>query len=316
MDRTVEALKSSSAVAPCLAAAWTRPRRVARVADWPETLHPGVLGALARRGPARAYTHQAEAVAAALRGDAVVVSTPTASGKSLCLHLPVLDALVREPSARALYLLPTKALSRDQEASLGALAGEVGPGLGVAVFDGDTPNSARRTIRERARVVLTNPDMLHAGVLPQHASWSSFLAGLTHVVLDEVHAYRGVFGSHVANVLRRLVRVARYHGATPRFLGASATIADPEEHFARLCGLDGEVPVRAVTESGAPQGPLHALFYNPPIISPSLGVRASPLKAAARLAERLLRADGTVICFTRTRPSRRPASTARLASGR
>ena len=299
LDTLIDTWKSSTAIGPCLEAAWTRPARNARPADWPAGLHDDVAAALASAGPSQAYVHQAEAVAAALDGEPVVVATPTASGKSLCLHLPVLDALARDPAARALYLLPTKALSRDQETSLGALAERVRPGLGVAVFDGDSPRSARGRIRDRARIVLTNPDMLHCGILPQHASWAAFFAGLSYVVLDEVHAYRGVFGSHVANVIRRLVRVARFHGAQPAFLGASATIADPADHFSRLCGLNGSV--RAVTDSGAPAGALHALFYNPPLVNSSLGVRASALKSADRLARRLLSAGATVICFTRSR---------------
>ena len=299
LDALIETWKSSTAIGPCLQASWTRPAQAALTAAWPGGLHPDVARALADHGPATPYSHQAEAVGAALRREPVVVATPTASGKSLCLHLPVLDALARDPSARALYLLPTKALSRDQEASLGALAERVRPGIGVAVFDGDTPGSARSRIRTRARIVLTNPDMLHSGILPQHASWAAFFAGLSHVVLDEVHAYRGVFGSHVANVLRRLVRVARYHGADPAFLGASATIADPAAHFSRLCGL--RTPVRAVVDSGAPHGALHALLYNPPLVNSSLGVRASALKAADRLTRRLLAAGATVICFTRSR---------------
>jgi DEAD/DEAH box helicase domain-containing protein len=299
LEAIIQGWKQSPGIAPCIEAAWTRPARPARHGEWPARLHPAILAALARSGPQRPYDHQAEAVEAALAGEPVVVATPTSSGKSLCLHLPVLDSLLRDPSARALYLLPTKALARDQEASLSALAGEVSPGLGAAVFDGDTPRSARRAVRERARIVLTNPDMLHVGILPQHASWSSFLAGLTHVVLDEVHAYRGVFGSHVANVLRRLQRVARYHGASPRFLGASATIADPAGHFGRLCGV--EAPVRCVLSSGAPAGDLHALFYNPPVVNSALGVRASALKAADRLATQLLRGGQAVICFCRSR---------------
>lgn len=290
--------KANPQTAQCIEASWTRPPRPGRLGSWPEGLHGRVRAALDAASLGRPYDHQADAVARALAGRPVVVSTPTASGKSLCLHLPVLDALARNPQARALYLLPTKALSRDQEASLVRLAQAVDPTIGVAVFDGDTPASARHRIRDRARIILTNPDMLHAGILPQHASWSSFLSGLTHLVVDEVHAYRGIFGSHVANVIRRLRRVAAWHGAHPLPLGASATIADAAGHFARLTGAEDPVEI---CRSGAPRGALHAVLYNPPIVNSSLGVRASALKEASRLTTQLMARGLRTICFCRTR---------------
>jgi DEAD/DEAH box helicase domain-containing protein len=178
----------------------------------PDALHPAIEQALAGRGIARLYAHQARAFELARAGTDLVVATPTASGKSLCYHLPVLDRLAREPDARALYLFPTKALARDQEASLRALLHDVGLTSGAITYDGDTPGDARRAARERSGILLTNPDMLHAGILPHHASWARFFASLRYVVVDELHTYRGVFGSHLANVLRRLRRIARFHG--------------------------------------------------------------------------------------------------------
>ena len=298
LEGVIAGWKASPGIGPGIEASWTRPARPGRYGVWPSALHERVRASLQAAGLGIPYDHQAEAVGRALAGSPVVISTPTASGKSLCLHVPVLDALARNPSARALYLLPTKALARDQEASLMALAGAVDPSIGVAVFDGDTPESARSRIRDRARIVLTNPDMLHAGILPQHASWSSFLSGLTYLVVDEVHAYRGIFGSHVANVIRRLSRVAKWHGASVRTLGASATIADAAGHFARLTAATGTVEI---SRSGAPRGPLHALLYNPPIVNSSLGIRASALKEASRLTAQLMSEGLRTIAFCRTR---------------
>ena len=280
------------------------PPREARYAEMPEALHPGVREALARRGVERLYSHQARAFELARAGESLVVSTPTASGKSLCYHLPVLDRLAREPDARALYLFPTKALSRDQEASLRALMKEVGLSHGAITYDGDTPGDARRAARERSGVLLTNPDMLHAGILPHHASWARFFACLRYVVVDELHTYRGVFGSHLANVLRRLQRIARFHGADPVFVFASATIGNPREHAQRMIGrAASESPVELLGESGAPAGPRHVLVYNPPVLNPELGVRASYLKTAVALTADLLRAEVPTIVFGQSRSS-------------
>lgn len=229
------------------------------------------------------------------------MSTPTASGKSLCFHLPVLDALLRDPDARALYLFPTKALARDQEASLGELAPREA-GLGVVAYDGDTPGDARRAARERSRVIVTNPDMLHAGVLPHHTAWSRLFQALRFVVVDELHTYRGVFGSHVANVLRRLDRVARFHGSAPLFVGATATIGNPRAHAARLFGRR-EDEVALVDDSGAPQGARRFFFYNPPVVNEELGIRASYVKQTVSLAADLVRARVPTIVFGPSRNS-------------
>jgi DEAD/DEAH box helicase domain-containing protein len=275
----------------------TLPPRAAAYADVPADLAPGIVAALRARGVERLYAHQAEALAHARAGRDVVVATPTASGKSLCFHLPVLDRLAREPGARALYLFPTKALSRDQEQSVRGLMREAGLDHGAITYDGDTPGDARKAARERAGVILTNPDMLHAGVLPHHASWARLFANLRYVVVDELHSYRGVFGSHLANVLRRLVRIARFHGASPTFVFASATIGNPREHAARMIGRD----VALVDRSGAPEGPRTVVVYDPPVVNPELGLRASYLKTAVRLTADLVRAGVPTLVFGQSR---------------
>ncbi|HEY1086269.1 MAG TPA: DEAD/DEAH box helicase, partial [Archangium sp.] len=271
----------------------------ARSVAVPETMDLRVRTALEKRGIKTLYTHQAQAFEHALAGKDFVVATPTASGKSLCYVLPVLQALAADREARALFLFPTKALSRDQEEALRALMKEAGLDHGAVTFDGDTPADARRAARERSGVILSNPDMLHAGVLPHHASWSRFFSGLKYVVIDELHAYRGVFGSHLANVLRRLDRVARFHGAKPQYLMASATIGNPQEHAARMLGRDVEL----IGESGAPRGERKVLLYNPPVLNPELGIRQSYVKAAARLTGDLVKAGVPTLLFGQSRNS-------------
>ena len=237
--------------------------REARLGAMPPELVHGVRQALANRGIEALYSHQARAFELATRGKHVVVATPTASGKSLCYNLPILQALAQDPSATALYLFPTKALSRDQEESLRAFMCEAELNIGAVTYDGDTPVDSRRAARQRAGVLLTNPDMLHAGIMPHHTGWARLFANLKYVVVDELHSYRGVFGSHLANVVRRLVRIAHFHGSSPTFLFASATIGNPEAHASRICGE----PVELVAESGAPTGPRQVLVYNPPVVN-------------------------------------------------
>ncbi len=273
------------------------PARLAQEVPLPEDLHPSLQAALKNRGVQRLYTHQARSFALARAGKDVVIATPTASGKSLCFHLPVLDRLARDPEARALYLFPTKALSRDQEESLRALMKEANLTRGAITFDGDTPGDARRAAKEKGHALLTNPDMLHTGVLPHHTSWSRLFSNLRYVVLDELHTYRGVFGSHLANVLRRLDRVARFHGSTPTYLFASATIGNPGEHAARMIGRE----VALIDESGAPAGERRVMVYNPPVVNAELGVRQSYIKASARLTADLVRADVPTLLFGQSR---------------
>jgi DEAD/DEAH box helicase domain-containing protein len=292
--------RSRGSVRACTTADERLPAEPAALEPLPADLAPGLAGALRERGVTRLYGHQTEALAHARTGRHVVVATPTASGKSLCFHVPVLDRLAREPGATALYLYPTKALARDQEASLRALARDAGLSAGAIVYDGDTPGDARRSARAHASLLLTNPDMLHAGILPQHPQWARLFASLRYVIVDELHTYRGVFGSHVAHVLGRLRRVAAFHGAAPTFLGATATIGNPREHAARLFGLAPEA-LALVDRSGAPRPERTLVVYNPPVVNAELGVRASYLKSAVRLAADLLEARVRTLVFGQSR---------------
>jgi DEAD/DEAH box helicase domain-containing protein len=267
----------------------------ARLLAPPPELHPDVVRALERGGIERLYSHQAQAVYAAWEGT-TIVTTGTASGKSLCFNLPTLDVLCRDGAARALYLYPTKALAQDQARALGALG--LGERVRPAIYDGDTPREARAQIRRRANVVLTNPDMLHVGILPNHAAWGELFANLAVVVVDEAHVYRGVFGSHVANVLRRLRRIAAAYGTAPRFLLSSATIANPDELAERLTGLED---VRVIAEDGSPTPRRQIAIWNPPLTDAALGTRRSPLAEAAELLAALVRAGARAICFMRSR---------------
>ncbi len=257
--------------------------------------------ALAGRGITRLYTHQAAAVSHALAGESVVVTTPTASGKTLCYNIPVLNAILRDSSTRALYLFPTKALAQDQLAELDRLAQVLneaaGLDLGVFTYDGDTPQDARRAIRARAQVVLTNPDMLHSGILPHHPKWARLFENLRFIVIDELHAYRGVFGSHLANVLRRLRRICHHYGSDPIFVCSSATIANPKELAEGLT----ERPFELVEESGAPRGEKYFFFVNPPIVNRQLGIRRSYTQETRRVALEFLRRGLQIIVFAQSR---------------
>lgn len=263
----------------------------------PRGLAPGVARALAQRGIRDLYAHQARAFELAARGKHLVVATPTASGKSLCYNLPVLQALADDPSATALYLFPTKALSRDQEEALRGLIRDSDLSVGAITYDGDTPNDARRAARQRAGVLLTNPDMLHAGIMPHHTGWARLFSNLKYIVVDELHSYRGIFGSHLANVMRRLMRIARFHGSSPSFLFASATIGNPQEHASRICGA----PVDLIDQSGAPTGPRQLVVYNPPVVNAELGIRQSYIKTAVRLTQDLVRAGVPTLVFGNSR---------------
>src|SRR5579864_3140252 len=275
------------------------PAEPARLGEWPAALHPALRQALDARGISALYTHQAEAVAAALGGEDVVVVTPTASGKSLCYVLPVLDAWLRDPEARSLWLFPTKALAQDQLAALQDVARHLPAGLRAATYDGDTPPGVRQAVRQAGHIVVTNPDMLHSGVLPHHTAWVRLFQQLRFVVIDELHAYRGVFGSHLANVLRRLLRLCRFYGSNPVFINGTATIGNPGELASRLL----ERPVRCVDGNGAPRAPRRLWFWNPPLVDRSLGVRRSATLEARRLVAELVRRDLQTIAFARSRSS-------------
>jgi DEAD/DEAH box helicase domain-containing protein len=270
------------------------PRREPRVAPLPEAVHAELRAALLRQGISELYAHQAQAWEAAERGEHLIVTTGTASGKTLAFNLPVLNELAAEPKSRALYLYPTKALAQDQARALGALAV---PRVRAAIYDGDTPPERRPQIRRWANLVLTNPDMLHLGVLPRHDLWADVLHNLRYVVVDEAHVYRGVFGSHVANVLRRLRRLARVYGAEPQFLLASATIANPGELATSLIG----VPATVIGDDAAPRAERTIALWNPELIDAELGLRASALGDASRLMAELVQRDLRTICFAKSR---------------
>ncbi|MBM3500618.1 MAG: DEAD/DEAH box helicase, partial [Armatimonadetes bacterium] len=250
------------------------PPRAAQHADLQSDLHPTVRAILERLGIRRLYTHQAEAIDAALAGEHLCVVASTAGGKTLCYTIPIAQRLYERPTSRAFLVFPTKALAQDQLRKLGDFG--AGTAFSAACFDGDTPQSRRRTIKRESQVVLTNPDMLHVSVLPYHHTWADFFRNLRYVVLDEVHTYRGVFGSHAANVLRRLRRVAANYGAHPQFICCSATIGNPEELASRLTGL----PVRVIDRDGAPQGKRIWAFWNPPLNRDGSGRRSSLIESA------------------------------------
>src|ERR671936_391862 len=270
------------------------PAAAARATAIPDELHEGVRAALARGGLAELYVHQRAVWDAAAAGKHVVVTTGTASGKSLAFNLPVLDALAREPKHRALYVYPTKALTQDQ---LRTLNGFKLPRLKPAIYDGDTETERRWQIRRWANVILTNPDMLHVGVLPHHDRWADVLHNLRYVVVDEAHVYRGVFGSHVGNVLRRLRRLARVYGADPQLLLATATIANPGELTRSLAGVDATV----VDQDAAPRAERTVVLWNPELLDAELGLRASALGEAARLLAALVSRGLRTICFAKSR---------------
>ncbi len=273
----------------------------AAYAPFPDSIDPRLKAALEKRGVHQLYTHQAEAFDHVANGRQVVVTTPTASGKTLCYNLPVLDRILKDPAARALYLFPTKALAQDQMAELHELAGAIGDvggeQIGVHTYDGDTPQDARRTIRTRAHIVLSNPDMVHSGILPHHPRWAKLFENLEFVIIDELHAYRGVFGSHLTNVLRRLQRICRHYGSHPQFICSSATIANPSQLAERLA----ERPFALVEKSGAPRGEKFFVFVNPPVVNRELGIRRSYVAESRRVAGEFLRRNLQVIVFAQSR---------------
>lgn len=280
--------------------AWKRLEpRAARLSPLPAECHPELAAALEAKGIRGLYVHQAIAWQAAREGRHVAVVTPTASGKTLCYNLPVLDALLRDPRARALYLFPTKALSQDQLAELKDWASRLSANIAPVVYDGDTPANTRAAIRRSARIVITNPDMLHQGILPHHTNWMGFFQHLRFVVLDEIHTYRGVFGSHVANVLRRLKRICAFYGTLPQFICCSATIGNPLELSRKLVEED----IVLIDDDGSPKGEKHLVFYNPPLLDAQSGLRRGALLEALSLSVRAVEMDVQTIVFARSRQS-------------
>nr|MBC7245577.1 DEAD/DEAH box helicase [Chloroflexota bacterium] len=280
--------------------AWQRlPARPGRFSPVPDGLEPQLQEALRRQGIQQLYAHQSQAIAAALRGEDVAVVTGAASGKTLCYNVPVLNALLRDPQARALYLFPTKALAQDQLAAWQGMSQDLLPPTTAATYDGDTLASVRARLRENTRVLITNPDMLHVGILPHHTRWATFFAGLKYVVIDEMHAYRGVFGSHVANLLRRLRRICRFYGAHPTFICCSATIANPQELATLLVGRQ----VLLVDDDGSPRGERHVILYNPPLVDQAQGIRRNLLLETATVADFFLSKGLPTIVFSQGRLS-------------
>ena len=276
------------------------PARAASCAPFPSGIDHRLRDALKSRRVEQLYTHQAVAVEHVLAQRNVVVTTPTASGKTLCYNLPVLNSILRDPSTRALYLFPTKALAQDQLAGLHELADLLSAdaaSIGVFTYDGDTPQDARRSIRGRAHIVLSNPDMVHSGILPHHPRWAKLFENLRYVVIDELHAYRGVFGSHLTNVLRRLRRICRHYGSDPTFICSSATIANPRELAESLV----EERFELVSENGAPHGEKCFLFVNPPVVNRQLGIRRSYLSETRRVAGEFLKRGLQSIVFAQSR---------------
>ncbi len=300
----LEAREALAPVAPDAVVTAVRrlPAVAASFAPFPEGLDQRLVAGLATRGITELYTHQADSVTHVRDGRDVVIVTPTASGKTLCYNAPVLDAILKDPSSRALYLYPTKALAQDQLAELHALVELVSAApqeasIGVFTYDGDTPQDARRAIRTRAHIVLSNPDMLHAGILPHHPRWAKLFENLRFVVIDELHAYRGVFGSHLANILRRLQRVCRHYGSSPTFICTSATIANPVDLAEALTAR----PMTLVDRSGAPRAEKFFVFLNPPVVNQQLGIRRSYLSETRRVALEFLRRQLQVIVFAQSR---------------
>ncbi len=274
--------------------------RPARYAEFPAALDARLVDALRRRGISPLYTHQAAAIESALRGKNVAVVTGTASGKTLCYNLPVLHTLLNNPEARALYLFPTKALAQDQANELRELTLQISnpqSPISIRIYDGDTPQNRRAAIRKEARLLITNPDMLHSGILPHHTQWAQLLKGLRWIVLDELHTYRGVFGSHVANVLRRLRRICKFYGSDPQFICASATIANPQELAEKLIAA----PVTLVANDGAPRAEKHFILYNPPVVDPALGIRRAYTLETKEIAAQFISGGAQTIVFGRSR---------------
>ncbi len=273
----------------------------AEYADFPASLQPSLVHVINQRGIKQLYTHQSEAIRIILEGKNVVVVTPTASGKTICYNLPVLNTVLSNPEARALYLFPTKALSQDQVTELHdvvtVISKEIDFDIKTYTFDGDTPASARKAIRSSGHIVVTNPDMLHQGILPHHTKWVKLFENLRYVVIDELHNYRGVFGSHLANVLRRLQRICKFYGSSPQFVCCSATIANPKELAEQII----EKPVELVDRNGAPFGEKHFILYNPPVVNQELGIRKSCVKEARSIANKFVRNNIQTIVFARSR---------------
>lgn len=297
VSETIELLRNTPEIRENITLWHTIPPREAQYAAFPEMMDLRLQEALRARGIERLYTHQSAAFRTAEEGRHVVAVTPTASGKTLCYNLPVLQKILADDSARALYLFPTKALAQDQVAELQEFVNLMGADVKTHTYDGDTPPSVRTAIRNAGHIVVTNPDMLHSAILPHHTKWVKLFENIQYIVIDEVHSYRGVFGSHVANVLRRLKRICRFYGSNPQFICASATIENPKEHAERLIGESAVL----INNNGAPAGEKHFVFYNPPVVNQQLGIRKSNVLETRKIASMLLKHGVQTIVFARSR---------------
>jgi DEAD/DEAH box helicase domain-containing protein len=293
----IESFKKNPAIAKNIVRWTTFPAKDGVYGDFPEYLDRRLIRTMRQKGIKQLFEHQREAIDSINEGNDTVIVTPTASGKTLCYNLPVINAILKNNSTRALYLFPTKALSRDQLEELMNLVDTLDVDIKTYTYDGDTPQTARRLIRSAGHIVVTNPDMLHTGILPHHTKWIKLFENLKYVVIDEVHHYRGIFGSHMANVIRRLQRICRFYGSDPIFINCSATIANPAELAGNIIGR----PVRLVDNNGAPSGEKHFVIYNPPVINKQLGIRKSALKESQRLAEHFIHQRIQTIIFAQYR---------------
>ncbi len=297
LDQLIGRLKADSSFMECVTEWRALPATDGCYAPLPEYMDPRLKDVLRARGIHRLYTHQAECYQLAQEKKDFVVVTPTASGKTLCYNLPVVSTILQNEDARALYLFPTKALSADQVSGLYEMIEALGVNIKAYTYDGDTQGAARKAIRQAGHIVVTNPDMLHANILPHHTKWVKLFENLKYIVIDEIHTYRGVFGSHLANVLRRLLRLCAFYGSHPQFILCSATIANPMELAQQLTGR----PIAAVTKNGAPMGERHFVFYNPPVVNRQLGIRRGVVNEVKRIGENLLRNEIPTIIFTKSR---------------
>ncbi|MBM4338926.1 MAG: DEAD/DEAH box helicase [Deltaproteobacteria bacterium] len=297
IEEIIQSWKRSKTISPCITDMRVFKKREGRYRSFPDFLHPFLKEALKSEGIESLYSHQAEAIEHVEKGRDIVVVTPTASGKTLCYNLPVLNKKLSDPSSKAFYLFPTKALSQDQMVELLEMAKKLEKPIRTFTYDGDTPQDARQAIRTQGDVVITNPDMLHTGILPHHTKWVTFFQSLRYVVIDELHTYRGIFGSHMTNVIRRLKRICEFYGSAPQFICCSATIANPKDLAERLL----EKEVQLVDQNGAPSSEKIFLFYNPPVVNKELGIRGNHVHAARRLVSPFLKEGIQTILFATSR---------------
>lgn len=297
LDQLLDSLRASPAFMSNVTRWEVQPAKAARLSPFPDGIDGRIPAVLRKRGVESLYTHQRQAVDAVLAGEHVAIVTPTASGKTLCYNLPVLNAILQNEDARALYMFPTKALAADQSNELYELIREMDVPIKAFTYDGDTPVTARRSIRQAGHVVVTNPDMLHAAILPGHTKWVKLFENLKFVVIDEIHAYRGIFGSNLANVIRRLKRLAAFYGSHPQFICCSATIANPKELAEQMTGES----MTLIDDNGAPTGDRHMVLYNPPVVNKQLGIRKSSMVETRQLSSMLVQNDIQTIVFAKSR---------------